>query len=203
MSAKVNPRTLRVREALTDAAFELVSESPVNQITLTQIAERAGVSRPTVYKQFNDTATLVAEVTIQSLDDTLERIDHEIGSQNDLDYFHELMDKFVQAVYRHRSFYRNAAYGPSAAQILIGVSKMLDQRMSTRHIEKRLSGVHANANDCRAAISAGLVWLLVRWLESDFKGENTPEAIAKRVADTMYVLSGAQEEGSWKDSDAN
>ncbi len=60
MTEKMNPRTQRVRDALMNATIELVSQRPVSDISLTEIAELARVSRPTVYKQFNDTPTLVA-----------------------------------------------------------------------------------------------------------------------------------------------
>lgn len=189
----MNPRTLRARRAISEATRKLVAEKPVENITLTQIAEAAGVSRPTVYNQFNDTATLVAEVTMASLDEVLEVIDHKPKAANDKEYLQSLMADFVSAVYQSRDFYRNAVYGPSAASIIIGVSEMLDARMSTHLMEKRLlvSG-DIGVNDRRAAISAGIVWLLVRWLDSDFQGENTPEGIASRIAEVMYSLSGAK-----------
>ena len=188
----MNPRTARARQAISLATLKLVAETPVADITLTQIAETAGVSRPTVYNQFSDTASLVAEVTMSSLDDVLEKIDDELETSNDKEYLRDLMAKFVDAVYQSRDFYRNAVYGPSAARIIIGVSQMLDARMSTHLMEKRLMAAgDAGVNDRRAAISAGVVWLLVRWLDSDFQGENAPDRIAERIADVMYSLSGS------------
>lgn len=191
MVDKMNPRTERARKAIVEAAFELASACPVDQITLTDIAKEAGVSRPTVYKQFSDTANLIAFVTESSLDDALSLIDREIDDSDAQTYFRDLMRRFVAAVYERKDFYRHAIYGPSAAQIMIGVAQMLDSRMSTRLVGKRLSDAGDDADDCRAAISAGVVWLLVRWLGSDFQGENAPERIAERIADVMFVLSGA------------
>lgn len=189
METAMNPRTKRAREALIRAAFELVAKSPVTDISLTEIAKAAGVSRPTVYKQFNDTASLVAVATIDSLDAILADIDEELSFEDGEEYLHTLMRKFVDAVYANHNFYRHAIYGPSAAQIMTGVSRMLDERMRTRLIGQRLNSSGTGADDCRAAISAGVVWILVRWLSSDFKGENTPHSIADRIADTMLTLS--------------
>lgn len=190
MAENINPRTKRARDALMKAAFGLVSERPVAEISLTEVAETAGVSRPTVYKQFNDTASLVAETVIARLDQALTGIDARIGdSEDEEDYFQQLMASFVDAVYADRNFYHNAVYGPSAAQIMTGVSKMLDERMSTHRIGRRLASSGANADDYRAAISAGVVWLLVRWLGTDFTGDNTPERIAERIASTLFALS--------------
>ena len=189
---RINPRTERARSALMQAAFDLVSQQSVSQISLTEIAEEAGVSRPTVYKQFRDTPTLVAYVTEQSLNDILEEIDSSITVEDSQIYFRQLMNRFVSAVYADKEFYRNAIYGPSAAQIMIGVAKMLDARMETHQIGRRLSATGEGADDLRAAISAGVVWLLVRWLDSDFEGDNSAERIAERIADTMFTLSGTQ-----------
>lgn len=189
---RINPRTERARSALMQAAFDLVSQQSVSQISLTEIAEVAGVSRPTVYKQFSDTPTLVAYVTEQSLNDILEEIDSSITVEDSQAYFRQLMNRFVSAVYANKEFYRNAIYGPSAAQIMIGVAKMLDARMETHQIGRRLSATGDGADDLRAAISAGVVWLLVRWLDSDFRDDNSAERIAERIADTMFTLSGTQ-----------
>lgn len=189
--ANMNPRTKRARDRLINAAFDLVPTRPVNDISLTEIAQTAKVSRPTVYKLFNDTASLVAVATIESLDEVLASIDSEMNFQDGSDYLHGLMRKFVHAVYEHKDYYRHAIYGPSAAQIMTGVSKMLDNRMRTRLIGDRLAPSGLEADDCRATISAGVVWLLIRWLDSDFKGENAPDGIADRIANTMLRLSSS------------
>lgn len=185
----MNPRTKRVRESLIQAAFELVSKSPVTDISLTEIAQAAGVSRPTVYKQFNDTASLVAEATIESLDSILADIDAELSFEDGDKCLHALMRRFVSAVCEHRDFYRHAIYGPSAAQIMTGVARMLDERMRTRFIGYRLSSSEVGADDCRAAISAGVVWLLIRWLGSDPEEAGSPDDIADRIASAMLSLS--------------
>lgn len=185
----MNPRTRRVREALIQAAFDLVSKAPVADISLTEIAQAAAVSRPTVYKQFNDTASLVAVATIESLDSILASIDAELSFEDGDEYLRALMRRFVNAVCEHRDFYRHAIYGPSAAQIMTGVARMLDERMRTRLIGHRLASSETSADDCRAAISAGIVWLLVRWLGGDPEDTDGPDAIADRIADAMLSLS--------------
>lgn len=194
MPNSLNPRTERARNAIVNATFDLVSERAVSQISLTEIAEAAGVSRPTVYKLFSDTPTLVAVITEESLDQALTRIDENLDEADERVYFRRLMDQFVDAVYAHKEFYRNAIYGPSAARIMTDVSRMLDERMRTRRVGKRLAAADTHADDCRAAISAGVVWLLVRWLSSDFVGDDAPESIARRIADTMFTLSAASSE---------
>jgi len=49
----------RTRELILDALTELLSEQPSDEITTREIAERAGVSQPTVYRHFPDRSALL------------------------------------------------------------------------------------------------------------------------------------------------
>lgn len=193
MSEQLNPRTARVRESLVSAAWELVSQRPVADISLTEIAELAQVSRPTVYKQFNDTASLVAEAAIAFMEDSFARFDAELEGQprDSVDYLEKLMDLFVAAVYENRAFCRNAMHGPSCAAITVYVIGMLDKRMERGLVGRRLAPAGAQAADYRNAISAGVVWLLIQWLDSSFEGEDAPGRFARRLTAVLAELSEA------------
>lgn len=53
--------------AIFDAARRCVEEFGVRRTTLTEVARRAGVSRPTVYRRWPDTGSLVAELLVREL----------------------------------------------------------------------------------------------------------------------------------------
>jgi AcrR family transcriptional regulator len=53
--------------AILDAARDCVEEFGVRRTTLTEVARRAGVSRPTVYRRWPDTGSLVAELLVREL----------------------------------------------------------------------------------------------------------------------------------------
>lgn len=203
---KINPRTQRAQDALKAAVFKLVSKRPVADISLTEIAEEAGVSRPTVYKLFDDVPTLVAQTSMDYLSEILVRIDDKLAAYSfdpsspldearESEYFEKLMEGFISAVYADKEFYYNAVYGPSMSQIMVGFTQILDERMRTHHIGKRFQQNHPDdietANDYRAALSAGVVWLVVRWLKSDFTGSNSPACVSHRIAQTLLDLSDA------------
>ncbi|MFE3445448.1 TetR/AcrR family transcriptional regulator [Nocardia sp. NPDC059180] len=57
--------------AILDAARDCVAEFGVRRTTLTEVARRAGVSRPTVYRRWPDTGSLVAELLVRELGDIL------------------------------------------------------------------------------------------------------------------------------------
>ncbi|MBY8858317.1 TetR/AcrR family transcriptional regulator [Nocardia sp. CA2R105] len=53
--------------AILDAARACVEEFGVRRTTLTEVARRAGVSRPTVYRRWPDTGSLLAELLVREL----------------------------------------------------------------------------------------------------------------------------------------
>lgn len=57
----------RSSEPLTQAAVALITESGLDGLTLRQVADRAGVSRATAYREFGDKEGLVAAVAQQEV----------------------------------------------------------------------------------------------------------------------------------------
>ncbi|WP_157556281.1 TetR/AcrR family transcriptional regulator [Nocardia acidivorans] len=64
--ASTEPSTA-VDRAILDAARACVAEFGVRRTTLTEVARRAGVSRPTVYRRWTDTGSLVADLLVREL----------------------------------------------------------------------------------------------------------------------------------------
>ncbi|MEI3376878.1 MAG: TetR/AcrR family transcriptional regulator [Coriobacteriales bacterium] len=189
MPDKLNPRTQRARDALLAATRKLVGERPASEISLTEIAEEAGVSRPTVYNQFSDTPTLVAATAEQLMRSIFNAIDAELPVEDNEEYLARLMEMFVNAVYEERAFSRNAMYGPSSTAITASVVELLSNRMGEGFVGNRLRASGEDIDDRLDAISGGVIWMLTRWLDSDFKDENAPAKMARRFSDTILELS--------------
>lgn len=186
---KINPRTQRARNALMDATHKLVSERPVSDISLTEIAEMAGVSRPTVYNLFRDTPTLVAATAVENMVSIFKEIHEALPQGNDEEYLHRVMQMFIDRVYEERTFSRNAMFGPSSVEITAAVVDLLSDTMRDGFIGTRLRATSDDIEDRLTVISAGVIWLLTQWLDSDFKGVNAPNKTAKRFSDTILALS--------------
>ena len=62
----VDPRAERVRTRLREAAFALVHERPVDQMTVGDIVARASVSRQVFYQHFRDRDDAVATASSRS-----------------------------------------------------------------------------------------------------------------------------------------
>ncbi|WP_328391762.1 TetR/AcrR family transcriptional regulator [Nocardia sp. NBC_00416] len=64
-AATPDPDVAPVELTILDAARECVAEFGVRRTTLTEVARRAGVSRPTVYRRWPDSRALVAELLVR------------------------------------------------------------------------------------------------------------------------------------------
>lgn len=186
---KINPRTQRARDALMDATHVLVAKRPVAEISLTEIAEMAGVSRPTVYNLFKDTPSLVAATAVENMVGIFKEIHEALPQGNDEEYLHRVMQMFIDRVYEERAFSRNAMFGPSSVEITAAVVDLLSDTMRDGFIGTRLRATSDDIEDRLTVISAGVIWLLTQWLDSDFKGVNAPNKTAKRFSDTILALS--------------
>lgn len=192
ISESPNPRTERAYDALLEAIMKLASEKPVGQITITEVTKEAGVSRPVLYNYFDDVPTLVAVEAGRFMDEVFQEIDDASLDPEDPAYLDDLMGMFVSRVYERRIFCRNAMRGPSSYEITASVVRLLSSRMETRLIGKRLGSLGEEKVDSLHAISAGVIWLLTEWLDSDFEGENEPSRMAGRFADVMRRLTSPQ-----------
>ncbi|MGW6930990.1 TetR/AcrR family transcriptional regulator [Lentzea sp. NPDC054927] len=61
MTSETDPRSLRSREAILNAARDLLLESGPSAVTHVQIAERAGIGRATVYRHWPQAEALLLE----------------------------------------------------------------------------------------------------------------------------------------------
>mgnify|MGYP000965533580 CR=1 FL=1 len=70
-----DPRYLRVRASLVSALFELAAEVPADEISVSQLASAAGVSRTTFYSHSSSPAQLLADTLVDRLA-PIERLEH-------------------------------------------------------------------------------------------------------------------------------
>lgn len=73
-----------LREALLDAATELLPERGYAALRMADVATRAGVSRQTVYNEFGNKAALVQAVVLRTTSEFLEGIRHRVEHSEDL-----------------------------------------------------------------------------------------------------------------------
>ena len=102
-----DPRAERVRTLLRDAAFALAHERPVDEITVGDLAARAGVSRQVFYQHFSDRDDAVS--TAFAVAFTAAVADIEAAIEGDA---RARITRLFEFAAEHRAMYRNVV--PSA-----------------------------------------------------------------------------------------
>src|SRR5258707_11996365 len=68
MAGRADPRITRTVRALEQAIVELASQQPVSQITVADLADRAGATRATFYNRYGSPLKLLIHVLYADLD---------------------------------------------------------------------------------------------------------------------------------------
>jgi AcrR family transcriptional regulator len=67
VTERIDPRIIRTGQAFEQAIVELASERPVSQVTVAELADRAGVTRSTFYNRYSSPLELLIEVLFADL----------------------------------------------------------------------------------------------------------------------------------------
>lgn len=71
----MDPRVARTRLSLQEALLALARERPLDEVTIGDIAERAGVNRSSFYQHYSDKETLLADALETAIDDVAGHLD--------------------------------------------------------------------------------------------------------------------------------
>jgi AcrR family transcriptional regulator len=65
---RTDPRIVRTAQACAVAIVELASQRPISQVTIADLADRAGVTRATFYNHYSSPLQLLIQVLVADLD---------------------------------------------------------------------------------------------------------------------------------------
>ncbi|GHF36828.1 AcrR family transcriptional regulator [Amycolatopsis bartoniae] len=119
-----------MRDQLRQAAFELIGERRVERISVSDIAQRAGVSRQVFYQHFRDRDDAVA----QAVAATFLELAADTGADDPRAVIHRLCDFTAQ----HAELYRNL-YPSSASQQTANAYRVLLHPACVRLVEELAS----------------------------------------------------------------
>ena len=185
MSEHEDPRFVRSREALIEAAIELLDEREPASISVTDIAARAGVSRPTFYQHADDPAELFALAALERLAcvrDTYEE------ARTDLAAIPASIRRLVEAIAAHKTFYRRALLGPSSHGVFRGAVELVVEGLRGRALAPYIDASDTMGPDDRyQGIAAATVWLIGNWLHDD---DSDTEALVGRLVNLIFTFAG-------------
>ena len=194
----VDPRLARSRLALLTAMTELVDERDIAKISITDVVGRAGVTRPTFYQHFSDIAALARRAFLTRLDGAFPKLPEDDGADppmaQALDEMVETSRTILIHLMAHSAFYRRILEAAGTVELFDDLVVFLEDRLIAEPPIGPLlkSSRSISPADRGTILAGGVVWLVIRWLQSDFKGQNTPDQMAVRIAHGLMVLARDQ-----------
>lgn len=185
--ASDDPRVLRSQGLLRAAILELGRERPVDEVSISDITARAGVSRSTFYDHYVDKETLLGDaIERQALDAGISV--REVGLADGMpDRPPRFLVDYLQHVADHAGLYRNVLGEHGSAT----VHARLLRRIASVLVEgNRLLGEHAPVTSGiplevdAAGLAGAVLAILTHWLE------RLPETPPTVVADWIWEVVG-------------
>lgn len=178
---RADPRLRRSRDALLTAAGELLAERNPDDISITDIAQRAGLSRPTVYQHFADRGSVLAAV-IQA------RIDAILHGEKTLKSYPPTQDEAVGRINslvseistNHELYHRviDSTVGTRARTEIAGYLFCL----VVDYIERVYPDDGRDQGELARFVTGGAIALLEHWArDSDIDSERERQRISERI----------------------
>ncbi len=173
---RVDPRMKRTRKLLQDALFELLKQKPLAKIQIKEIAEVAGLSRPSFYKQFETKEQLF----FTHVDDVFDQISQEVFTEAQSGKQMDMMT-LLTAIFRqwqqHQQLLRwvfqvqNSELVMKALQSQAReIKKLFDQFLPPLELAQEYEEYVIGF------LTGGMYMLLKRWLDNDMR--ESPERMA-------------------------
>lgn len=162
MEKKLDLRVQKTRLALTHALYDLLCEKSLNDITVTELCERAMVRKATFYKHFGDKNELLTYM-IQQLHDTAIK-------ENTLCYDENIPQSYYIGVFRYFMDFlasnERLIISVLQSSASSGVQDILSQQIQLdikAHLKKEKYPAVSDSNEMLAAIYAGAIMSCGKW----------------------------------------
>jgi AcrR family transcriptional regulator len=115
MADRTDPRITRTDQALAQAIVELAAQRPVSQVTVADLADRAGVTRATFYHRYSSPLELLIQVLYADLDrgHRLEEARRADGRYSAAQMLHLATGDVADHVERFVAVYQHALHDPA------------------------------------------------------------------------------------------
>jgi AcrR family transcriptional regulator len=189
-----NPIATRSRAALLDAARELLEQRPASEISIKDVVDRAGMSRPTFYQHFTDLGALFASAGLARLEESFAGLSSPDGTRKASEasltaLFGELITRMAEHAHLYARIHESQGGPAFHAAAVSAAAAWLRQQPQLRHL--------ANAEDAAwEFLAAGVVWTVTRYLAASCLDPDTerPERDLARILLTMTPkTSGSQD----------
>jgi AcrR family transcriptional regulator len=162
-------RIRRTHKLLWEALMAELSERPIEEITVSDMCERAMVHRTTFYKHYEDKYALLEQGIRQMYDDLLAEEEHKPPSAYSIEHPPPYFMRLFEHAAQHQRFYKLMVCGEGIGRFQKLVKEYIADVVSTKMGELAQANQHfAVPIDMHAHYIAGATLSLIAWwLEHD------------------------------------
>jgi AcrR family transcriptional regulator len=165
----VDRRVLRTRATLQRTLSELVQERDLSQVTIADIAERAGTSRSTFYDHYRDVHELAEAACTTAIDDLVETL-RAFGSEAGTPGPTSSLTLFFANFADHAGLYRSLLGPQGSARVVDHIRTRLTATVRAG-MDHAAGGRPGSAPDVGPAFIAGaLIGVATEWLQRGCPG---------------------------------
>lgn len=159
-----------VVESLTSALLQLMSKKPLSEINVSELCDRAGVSRVSFYRNFNS----MKEILVNNLNQRTDKWWLEISLKNEDEFYQSFWSELLE-VYRKNEKLIKLLYANNASHIL------KEHIFACCAPEKESMEANAYA---RAALAGAIYGLVDEWIRRgmhDFPNDFSLRHMAEKI----------------------
>jgi AcrR family transcriptional regulator len=162
-------RVRRTHKLLWEALMAELSERPIEEITVTDICERAMVHRTTFYKHYEDKYALLEQGIRQMYDDLLAEEEHKPPSAYSVEHPPPYFIRLFEHAAHHQHFYKLMVCGEGIGHFQKLVKEYIADMVSAKVRELPPANQHPPVPPAMHAhfIAGAALSLLAWWLEND------------------------------------
>lgn len=168
------------------AVTQLLDERDANTITITDVVQIAGVTRPTFYSAFGDLPTAFAEAAGQRLIDDMGVISISDMPEDEVyDTVSNGLHVIMTRIARHNEFYSRALHGHAGRIVQTRVIRVLEDEIRRNvPISKALQKGPMDYESALTAIAASVSWTMLEWFTES--PQTSIEQLTAKLRDILY-----------------
>ena len=189
---RVDPRKQRTMDALLTTARQMFAERPVENVTVEEIGQHAGVAVGSIYNNFGSKEGLYAAVVARALDVDRDYMDRAYTpDRNPVDQLQAASEEYLRFALDHPQFFRMLAFPtkpgpyPAAAETAALLARRVDEQNARMvdAIQRGIADGSIRPVDPRA--TATILWaswngiVSLAWRHDDL--QRSPEQLAELV----------------------